>query len=172
MIDRLTFISNKIVSTAQARLLCEGWRMKGEKIVFTNGCFDILHHGHVYYLAEAAQLGNRLIVGLNSDVSVRGLNKSPERPINSQDSRSFVLASLGMVDLVVIFDEQTPLELIENLVPDVLVKGGDYDESQEDSTDASYIVGSNIVKQNGGSVRTVPLKEGFSTTNIITKLRD
>ncbi|MFM7758121.1 MAG: adenylyltransferase/cytidyltransferase family protein [Crocinitomicaceae bacterium] len=172
MIDRLTFITNKIVSIEQAKLQCEGWRMKGEKLVFTNGCFDILHHGHVFYLAEAAHLGNRLIVGLNSDGSVRGLNKSPERPINTQDSRSFVLASLGMVDLVVIFDEQTPRELIENLVPDVLVKGGDYDASQEDENNPSYIVGSKIVKQNGGSVRTIPLKEGFSTTNIISKLRD
>jgi rfaE bifunctional protein nucleotidyltransferase chain/domain len=172
MSDRLTFISNKIVTLQQALFLCEGWRMKGEKIVFTNGCFDILHHGHVYYLAEAAQFGNRLIVGLNSDGSVRGLNKSPERPVNSQDSRSFVLAGLGMVDLVVIFDEQTPLELIENLIPDVLVKGGDYDESQEDENAPPYIVGSKIVKHNGGCVKTIPLKEGFSTTKIITKLRD
>ncbi|MEY3083853.1 MAG: hypothetical protein RL037_33 [Bacteroidota bacterium] len=171
MNDRLDFITNKIMNLKEASHLCEGWRMKGEKLVFTNGCFDILHHGHLYLLAEAAQLGQRLIVGMNSDNSVRLLNKSPERPVNQQDSRAFLLAGLGVVDLVIIFDEQTPLQLIEMLLPDVLVKGGDYDENQELDSHPHFIVGSSIVKNKGGIVKTVPLKEGFSTTELLRKLR-
>ncbi|MBM3455080.1 MAG: adenylyltransferase/cytidyltransferase family protein [Bacteroidetes bacterium] len=171
MNDRMSFISDKIVNLQKAQLLCEGWRMKGEKIVFTNGCFDILHRGHLHYLAHAAQLGSRLIIGLNSDSSIRQLNKSPERPINDEESRAFLLAGMGVVDLVIIFEEQTPLNLIEKLIPDVLVKGGDYDEQEDKKNNPRYIVGSDFVKKNGGYVQTIPIKEGFSTTLTIKKLR-
>ncbi|MBM3160919.1 MAG: adenylyltransferase/cytidyltransferase family protein [Bacteroidetes bacterium] len=170
MNDRISFILDKIVNVEKAQLLCKGWRMKGEKIVFTNGCFDILHHGHLHYLAHAAQLGGRLIIGINSDSSVRGLNKSTQRPINNEESRAFLLAGMGVVDLVIVFEEQTPLNLIEKLLPDVLVKGGDYDERQDNKNNPLYIVGSDVVKKNGGAVQTIPLKEGFSTTEILNKL--
>ena len=171
MKNRASYITNKIVSLHVAEQLCAGWKMKGEKIVFTNGCFDILHHGHVYYLAEAAQLGKRLVIGINSDSSVKKLNKSPERPLNNQLSRAYVLAGLGMVDLVIIFEEDTPLNLINTLLPDVLVKGGDYHENETNDKLSTYIVGSREVKNAGGKVQTIPLKEGFSTTEIIRRMK-
>lgn len=131
------------------------------RMVFTNGCFDILHSGHVTYLAQARQMGNLLVVGLNSDASVRRL-KGQERPVNSQDARALVLAALEIVDYVAIFDEDTPYNLIAKVQPDVLVKGGDY---QVDN-----IVGADIVRARGGKVLTVPLVPGFSTTSIIDKI--
>lgn len=150
-------------------LLCDAlvkriniWRMFNHKIVFTNGCFDILHQGHVDYLCKAKDLGNRLVIGLNTDASVKRQNKSPERPINNEQSRAFVLAALGIVDAVVLFDEDTPYNLIKAVQPDVLVKGADYK--------AEEIVGYDIVKARGGEVVTVELTEGFSTTNLIKKI--
>ena len=131
------------------------------RVVFTNGCFDILHSGHVTYLAQARQMGDLLVVGLNSDASVRRL-KGQERPVNSQDARALVLAALEIVDYVTIFDEDTPYNLIAKVQPDVLVKGGDY---QVDN-----IVGADIVRARGGKVLTVPLVPGFSTTSIIDKI--
>lgn len=131
------------------------------RVVFTNGCFDILHSGHVTYLAQARQMGDLLVVGLNSDASVRRL-KGQERPVNSQDARALVLAALEIVDYVAIFDENTPYNLIAKVQPDVLVKGGDY---QVDN-----IVGADIVRARGGKVLTVPLVPGFSTTSIIDKI--
>jgi rfaE bifunctional protein nucleotidyltransferase chain/domain len=145
------------------------YHLKNEKVVFTNGCFDILHLGHVNYLAEAASLGNRLIVGINSDRSVKALNKAPNRPINNELARIQIIAALGFVDLVVIFDDETPLELIRALEPDVLVKGGDYDANELNSSSKKYIVGSDIVRKKGGSVVTINLVEGYSTTAIIEK---
>lgn len=156
-------ISDKIKNWAQARAFCDDLRSRGQKIVFTNGCFDILHKGHVQYLEQAAGLGNALIVGLNSDESTREI-KGPGRPINRQDSRAFVLAAMGFVDAVVVFDEDTPKELIRNLTPDVLVKGGDYEESD--------VIGGDHVKKNGGKVVILGYLDGFSTTAIESKIRD
>jgi len=139
------------------------WRLKSDRIVFTNGCFDILHRGHVEYLQEAAALGDRLVVGLNSDASVRRLGKGDDRPLNDQDSRAKVLAALRCVDAVVIFDEDTPLELITALQPDVVAKGGDWKPEQ--------IVGADVVKARGGEVRSLKLVDGFSTTALVEKIR-
>ncbi len=136
-------------------------RFKGHKIVFTNGCFDILHRGHFEYLMQAASLGDVLIVGLNSDSSVFRL-KGKNRPINNIETRSLALASLVYVDMVVVFEEDTPYELIKIVKPNILVKGSDYSPEQ--------IVGKDIVEQNGGKLEIIPFVEGFSTTKIIEKL--
>lgn len=133
-----------------------------QKIVFTNGCFDVLHFGHVRYLLEAKKLGDILVVGLNSDDSVRRL-KGPSRPINGEKERAFVLAALSFVDYVVLFEEDTPENLIKAVRPDVLVKGGDYALDQ--------IVGADFVTQNGGTVTTIPFVEGFSSSQIIEQLK-
>lgn len=133
------------------------WRLKNQTIVFTNGCFDLLHPGHVRYLADAASLGHRLVVGLNSDASVKRL-KGPGRPIQNQQSRADVLASLHVIDAVLVFDEDTPLELIRALQPDVLVKGGDWKPAD--------IVGSDLVLERGGIVKSLSFVEGFSTSSI------
>jgi rfaE bifunctional protein nucleotidyltransferase chain/domain len=146
--------------------------LKEDKIVFTNGCFDILHKGHVSYLAEAASLGNRLVVALNTDASVKRQGKGDDRPVNNEDARSIVMSALGFVDMVVFFDKDTPIDLIEKLRPDILVKGADYDPEETDKTSKSYIVGSDIVIANGGEVKAIPLIEGYSTTAIISKLRE
>lgn len=133
----------------------------GKKIVFTNGCFDILHSGHVMYLNEAKEQGDLLFVGLNSDASVKRL-KGEERPINSEIDRKIVLENLKAVDFVEIFEEDTPLELIQAVSPNMLVKGGDWTPDQ--------IVGSDHVLKNGGEVRSLSFKDGYSTTNIIEKI--
>lgn len=172
MSARLDFIKSKIVSADEATRLVAMYQLKNEKVVFTNGCFDILHLGHITYLAEAASLGNRLIVGINSDRSVKTLNKAPNRPINNEMARMNVIAALGFVDLVVIFDEETPFELIRTLEPDILVKGGDYDANELNSSSKKYIVGSDIVRKKGGSVVTINLVEGYSTTAIIEKSKN
>lgn len=137
------------------------WRLLGDKIVFTNGCFDLLHRGHVDYLAHAADFGNRLIIGLNTDSSVSRL-KGPHRPINDQDARAVVLAGLSFVSGICLFDEPTPYELIRLLQPDVLVKGADY--KIED------IAGYDIVQARGGQVITVPLVANYSTSTIEAKI--
>lgn len=147
------------------------WQSEGMNVVFTNGVFDILHVGHVTYLEAARACGDRLVLGLNSDDSVRRLGKSPERPINPEPARQKVLESLRFVDVVVVFDEDTPLELITSLKPDVLVKGGDYNPDCTDESDKTYMVGSREVRSWGGEVKSIPIIEGFSTTNIIKKLR-
>ena len=132
-------------------------------VVFTNGVFDILHPGHVRYLQEARALGDKLIVGVNSDRSVRALNKAPGRPINSEDERAEVLRALGCVDEVVIFDEDTPHEIIKKIQPDILVKGADWGENA--------IVGRDVVEAKGGRVVRIKLAEGYSTTKIIERIR-
>ncbi len=153
----------RIMDLVSVQRLCNIWRMKGDRIVFTNGCFDILHRGHVEYLQEAAAMGDRLVIGLNSDSSVKRQNKGPERPLNDEQSRAKVLAALRLVDAVVIFDQDTPLELIQAVGPDVLVKGGDWSEDR--------IVGADLVKARGGEVRSLKLVEGFSTTSLVEKIR-
>lgn len=167
--SRLTFLQNKIIELDDAKRMLAMWRMKGDKIVFTNGCFDILHKGHVTYLAQAAQEGTRLVIGLNTDASVREQGKGEDRPINDQDARALVIAALGFVDLVLFFEEQTPINLIKELLPDVLVKGADYDPNETDPSSKKYIVGSELIKANGGKVIAIPLVDGYSTTSILAK---
>ncbi|MFO7614476.1 MAG: D-glycero-beta-D-manno-heptose 1-phosphate adenylyltransferase [Bacteroidales bacterium] len=134
------------------------WRFQMRKIVFTNGCFDVLHRGHIEYLSKARDLGDMLIIGLNTDDSVKRI-KGEGRPVQDQASRALILASLRFVEAVVLFDEDTPYDLISMIKPDVLVKGGDYTEET--------IVGADIVKANGGEVVTIPLVEGYSTSGLI-----
>lgn len=138
------------------------YKLHRQKVVFTNGCFDVLHFGHVHYLLEAKKLGDILVVGLNSDDSVRRL-KGPARPINGENERAFVLAALSFVDYITVFEEDTPLNLIKIVQPDVLVKGGDYALDQ--------IVGADFVSQNGGIVTTIPFVEGYSSSRIIEQLK-
>jgi cytidyltransferase-related domain len=159
--DALDTVLKKILAPSNLEACLEEWRRKGKSIVFTNGCFDILHRGHVEYLAKASDLGDILFVGLNTDASVSRL-KGPTRPVNDQLSRALVLSSLEFVDAVVLFDEDTPYELIKKVQPDVLVKGKDY--KVED------IVGYDIVMAKGGRVETIDLVAGFSTTSIIEKM--
>ncbi len=169
--SKIDFLRSRIVTLEEAQRKIGIWRMKEETIVFTNGCFDILHKGHVTYLAKAADLGNRLVVGINSDASVRNLGKGEERPINPENARQTLLASLTFVDLVILFEGDTPEVLIQALVPDILVKGADYDPSERDKNAKKYIVGSDIVRAHGGQVAVIDLEEGFSTTGIIKKLK-
>ena len=141
------------------------------KIVFTNGCFDILHKGHVEYLAKAADLGDILVVGVNSDASVKRQGKGDERPINDFEARATLLSALAFVDVVVEFDDDTPIDLIKEVMPDVLVKGGDYNPEQEDASSKDYIVGREIVLKNGGKVEVIEIVPGYSTTGILDKLQ-
>lgn len=149
--------------------LIKTWKENGEVIVFTNGVFDILHVGHVTYLEQAAALGTKLIVGVNSDASVRALNKGPERPVNPEWARVKVLEALRCVAKAIVFTEDTPLDLIASIQPDVLVKGGDYDPNESDESKKTYMVGSKEVKARGGKVIAIPLVDGFSTTAILAK---
>jgi len=169
--SRLNYLVSKIVDIDTAVSRVRLWKMKGDKIVFTNGCFDILHKGHVTYLAQAAQAGSRLVVGLNSDASVRAQGKGEDRPINDEAARALVLAGLGVVDLVIVFGEQTPEELIKTLLPDVLAKGADYDPNERDPSSKHFIVGSDTVLKQGGKVIAIPLVDGYSTTAIANKLK-
>jgi rfaE bifunctional protein nucleotidyltransferase chain/domain len=159
--DYKDIIQQKILDSASLLKAINIWRLKAKKIVFTNGCFDILHKGHVAYLAAAKNFGDVLIVGLNSDASVSKI-KGENRPVNSEDARAFVLASLQVVDAVILFSEDTPLQLITLVQPDVLVKGADY-KLQE-------IVGYGEVMATGGRVETIEFLPGFSTTGLIQKL--
>ena len=169
--SRLQYIQAKRATTSEAIQKMELWRLKNDKIVFTNGCFDILHAGHVTYLAQAAALGNKLVVAVNTDSSVKRLGKGDDRPVNAEDARAFVLSALGFVDMVILFDTDTPIEIIEALKPDVLVKGADYDPNETDPTSKKYIVGSDIVNHYGGKVEAISLVDGFSTTGIINRLK-
>jgi len=155
-------IPSKIFSPHELQLQLKRWRLKNSRIVFTNGVFDILHEGHIASLSEAASFGHILIVGVNADASVKRL-KGESRPVNNERSRALLLAALVITDAVVVFEEDTPEKLINSIMPDVLVKGGDYTLDQ--------IVGADTVIANGGEVRIVPLLEGFSTTGIIEKMK-
>jgi rfaE bifunctional protein nucleotidyltransferase chain/domain len=156
-------LQNKILTLPDLQKKLAQWRLLSKTIVFTNGCFDILHAGHIASFTEAAKHGDILIVGVNADASVKGL-KGKNRPVNDENSRAIVLAALAMVDVVIIFSEPTPLELILAIHPDVIVKGGDY--KIED------IAGAKEVIAWGGQVVINPIIEGFSTTNIINKLQN
>lgn len=155
-------IHQKIKSPEQAAILIQNWQQKGEKVVFTNGCFDILHKGHIDYLAAAASLGQRMIIGLNTDESVRSL-KGEGRPVNNNNARALMLAALHFTDIIAFFSESTPYELIKTVQPDILVKGSDYV--------ATDIVGYDIVTNRGGEVLTVELTEGYSTTKLIERIK-
>ncbi len=168
---RIQYIQNKLATTTEAVQRIAKWKLKNDKVVFTNGCFDILHKGHVTYLSKAADLGNKLVVAINTDASVKRLGKGDDRPVNPEEARAFVLSALGFIDMVILFDNDTPLELIQALKPDVLVKGADYDPNETDSSSKKYIVGSDIVRSYGGSVEAISLVDGFSTTGIIQKLK-
>lgn len=160
MIEQIKAKIKNWTGAQQQRLV---WQEQSQKVVFTNGCFDLLHYGHIHYLAQARELGDVLIIGLNAADSVRRL-KGPNRPINDETTRLWQMAALQFVDLVVPFDEDTPAALIELLKPDVLVKGGDYE--------ISSIVGADTVLQNGGEVRVLPYIEGYSTTSLEAKIRN
>jgi rfaE bifunctional protein nucleotidyltransferase chain/domain len=153
-------IESKIFSLDNLLKRIEFWRLLGDKIVFTNGCFDILHQGHIHLLASCSQLGDRIVVGLNSDASVKRL-KGNSRPVNNEQSRLRILSALQFTDAVVLFKEDTPEKLIHAIRPDVLVKGGDWKKNE--------IVGSGFVESYGGTVQTVPYLKGFSTTEIIKR---
>lgn len=155
-------IRRKIWTLNQAKSEVQNLKLQRKSVVFTNGVFDILHAGHASYLADAASLGDALIVGINSDDSVKRLDKSPARPLQTQESRCAVVASLEWVHAVVVFDEDTPEELIAELLPDVLVKGSDYT--------IENIAGAETVLSHGGSVKTIKLLEGYSTTSIEKKI--
>lgn len=159
--DKLQVLRNKIFGLDDLQRQVHIWKFSGDTVVFTNGCFDILHRGHITYLAQAASLGNRLVIGVNTDRSVNGL-KGPGRPINPEFSRAELLAALGFVDAVILFNEETPLNLITALKPDVLVKGGDYTPET--------IVGADVVNANGGRVEVIPFLEGYSSTAVINKI--
>ncbi|MEO6832782.1 MAG: D-glycero-beta-D-manno-heptose 1-phosphate adenylyltransferase [Chitinophagaceae bacterium] len=161
MTQKLQWIQEKILDQNHLKQRCAAWRASGMNIVFTNGCFDILHRGHLDYLARAASFGNKLVVGVNSDVSVRRL-KGAQRPVIAQDDRLFALASLLWVDAVCLFEEDTPKEIIEALKPDVLAKGGDYTLDK--------IVGADSVLARGGRVEVIPFVVGYSTTGLIEKI--
>ena len=168
----LEVILNKIGSIQDIAKRVDEWKIKGEKIVLTNGCFDILHVGHVTYLAQAAGLGTKLVVALNTDESVKRQGKGDDRPINPESARAQVIASLGQVDAVLFFNDDTPLQLIEQIQPDILVKGADYDPDEADPTSKKYIVGREAVIANGGKVMAIDLVPGFSTTAILNKARN
>ncbi|MEQ9299342.1 MAG: D-glycero-beta-D-manno-heptose 1-phosphate adenylyltransferase [Cyclobacteriaceae bacterium] len=154
---------NKIIPSADLVSTVDKWKSQNYKIVFTNGCFDILHLGHIDYLEKAKALGDILMIGVNTDASVRRI-KGPERPINDEYARQRMLSALAFVDGVTLFDEDTPLDLIKKVLPDILVKGNDYI--------ISNIVGADIVIEAGGKVETIDLVDGFSTTDIIERVRN
>jgi len=154
-------IVKKIVSLDQLLPIVEKLKGQNKSVVFTNGCFDIIHRGHIEYLAKASDHGDLFVIGLNTDNSVRKL-KGESRPVNSEEARAIVLASIQFVDYVVLFEEETPYNLIQAIKPNVLIKGGDYKPEN--------IVGYDIVIKNGGRVETIPFVEGFSTTSILHKI--
>jgi rfaE bifunctional protein nucleotidyltransferase chain/domain len=154
-------LESKSLGLGISMMVCSAWRKQGKRIVFTNGCFDILHAGHVQLLRQARQRGGKLVVGLNSDASIRRL-KGETRPVQCESDRIAVLSALVMVDLIVVFEQDTPLELIQCLRPDVLIKGGDYTPDS--------VVGAEDVRSRGGVVECLPFLEGRSTTGILARL--
>jgi D-glycero-beta-D-manno-heptose 1-phosphate adenylyltransferase len=169
--ERLEVIKSKIHTPDTLKRQIARWRLLSEKIVFTNGCFDILHLGHIDYLAKAADMGTKLVVAVNSDDSVKRLGKGDARPIQDEHSRSTIMAALHVVDAVIIFNEDTPYEMIKLVQPDVLVKGADYDVLETDPSSKKYIAGCDIVRAGGGIVSTIDYLPGYSTSGIEKKIR-
>jgi rfaE bifunctional protein nucleotidyltransferase chain/domain len=161
--EMLSILKRKILSSEELKSQLSIWRFQNKKIVFTNGCFDIIHAGHIDYLSKARDLGNILLIGLNTDDSVRRL-KGENRPVNDENARAIILAALQFVDAVVLFDEDTPYNLIKTVQPDILVKGSDY--KPED------IVGADIVLAKGGEIKTIDFLDGYSTSRIIDRIRE
>ena len=159
--NNLNTLKNKIISSKLIADKVNIWKNNKQKIVFTNGCFDIIHLGHIELLAKSADLGNRLIIGINSDSSIKSL-KGEARPILGENSRAIIIAALNFVDAVVVFKEITPIEIIKKIQPEIIVKGGDYKEDD--------VVGKDIISKYGGKVIILPLTKGFSTTNILNKI--
>ncbi len=163
-IDLENILVNKICpDLTAADKLVKSWQAAGDKVVFTNGVFDLLHLGHITYLAKAASEGDKLIIGLNSDASVKRI-KGESRPVNDQTSRAALLAAMFFVDAIVVFGEDTPLNLISTLLPDILIKGADYQ--------VENIVGAKEVLANGGEVKTITFVEGYSSTSIINRIKN
>jgi len=156
-------IKNKLISIEQLDNLISNWKQAGERIVFTNGCFDIIHQGHIDYLSKAADKGTKLIIGVNTDSSVSRI-KGPNRPIQDEHSRMMILAAMEFVDALILFDEETPINLINQVVPNILVKGSDYK--------AEDIVGYDTVVNNGGTVETLDFLPGYSTSSIELKIKE
>jgi len=171
-VSNLKPITEKIVFINQLSKRVDEWKEQAQQVVFTNGVFDLLHRGHIEYLAKAADYGDKLIVGVNSDDSVKRLGKGNNRPLQDEDSRALIIAALTFVDAVVIFNDDTPLSLISAIKPGVLIKGGDYDASVSDTSNPKYIIGSDFVKDNEGIVEVIQFVEGYSTTNIEEKIKD
>jgi rfaE bifunctional protein nucleotidyltransferase chain/domain len=161
-IDLEKILLSKILDLSSLKKLVDSWQVEGKKIVFTNGVFDLLHIGHITYMAKAAELGDKLIIGLNADSSVKRI-KGESRPVNDQNNRAALLAALFFVDAIVVFEEDTPLNLITTLMPDILVKGADYS--------VENIVGAKEIMANGGEVKTIDLVDGYSSTSIIERIR-
>ena len=159
----LKLLNNKIISSELILNKVKAWKKNNQKIVFTNGCFDIIHLGHIELLAKASDLGDKLIIGINSDLSVKSL-KGKERPVLDEKSRSIIIAALNFVDAVVVFEELTPLKIIKKIQPEIIVKGGDYDEDD--------VVGKNFISKYDGSVIILPLTKGFSSTSILNKIEN
>jgi len=159
---QVKLLQSKLLSIPELNSQLENWRSTNQKIVFTNGCFDLLHFGHIDYLAKARDLGDKLIVGLNTDASVQKL-KGSSRPIKDEVSRAHLLASMQFVDAVILFDQETPINLISQIKPDVLVKGGDYT--------IEGIVGHEVVQKNGGEVCTLDFVQGYSSSTLIDKIK-
>jgi rfaE bifunctional protein nucleotidyltransferase chain/domain len=157
-------IKNKIIGLDELQKTVFKWHLLSRKIAFTNGVFDLMHRGHVEYLMQAADCADELIIGLNSDASVRLLGKGESRPIQDENSRAIILASLTFVSAVILFNEETPASLIESISPDVLIKGGDYTINE--------IAGSSFVLKNGGEVKTIPLVDGYSTSAIEERIKN
>ena len=163
MSEALKKINNKIFDLQNLMKKIEKWRSENKKIVFTNGCFDLIHLGHIEILARSSDFGDKLIIGVNSDLSIKKL-KGKNRPIIEESSRIKQLSALEFVDALVLFDEETPLKLIETIKPDVITKGGDYT--------AKNIVGNEVVSQKNGEVIVIPLTRGYSTTSILNKIKN
>ena len=163
MSKSLKKISNKIFLEKDLKKKLDFWRQKGDKIVFTNGCFDLIHLGHIEVLARSADLGNRLIIAVNTDISIKNI-KGKNRPIIEEDSRVKQLAALEFVDAVILFNESTPNEIINLIKPDIITKGGDYN--------AKEVVGYETVIKNNGRVVIIPLTQGYSTTSILNKIKN
>ena len=163
MSKSLKKINNKIFLEKDLKIKLDSWRQKGEKIVFTNGCFDLIHLGHIEVLARSADLGDRLIIGVNTDISIKNI-KGENRPIIEEDSRVKQLAALEFVDAVILFNESTPNKIINHIKPDIITKGGDYKTEE--------VVGYETVIENNGRVVIIPLTQGFSTTSILNKIKN
>jgi len=159
--NNLNTLKNKIISSELIADKVNIWKNNNQKIVFTNGCFDIIHLGHIELLAKSADLGDKLIIGINSDSSIKAL-KGETRPILGENSRAIIIAALNFVDAVVVFNERTPIEIIKKIQPEIIVKGGDYKEND--------VVGKDFISQYGGKVIILPLTKGFSTTSVLNKI--